>query len=601
MATATTENKNDPSDLQQQDLSAATRTDPDACLFVASLNASRSQDQLDASVRQRFQKFGQLASVKVMRDSNNRPYAFVQFRRAADADMALRKCQGASLDGRPMRIEKAHVNRTLRITSRIHGSQLHEHEIREHMRQFGLVDSIALASMSEDEESVEGLLVKYRHREDAITAFHAMKMNSHWCAEWSVPLGQPQDRSLAVPPYIVKAKAVAGIQEMSTVFAGNLNAERVTSELLKQKFAECGEIEDFSLFSKAHKANMYAYALIQYKDPVSAERAIREMNGTEWLDSVITVAPKEPHSYLRRSRRHTMPSQQFRPRAASFTTQQQPFGYWMAPPTPTLVPAIVPMNPSPSPETNGHGDEHVSVQSAERVIKSDQASTTTTKKEAPQPAATAPAMQPVMAPLQMPQMPMFYPMHTGDHQQQQFIYVPVQYSPPSPVSPDQQQQARQQYFMAYPAPSPQSIKQQPQQQQQQQVQSTAPGYNITQQPPMPMGMYYPPPPPQSGQQQFGQGYCNYLTPTGKYYADQVMSQFPQTPAGEYYPDLEQGMECMVQYGFGGGGGEGEFSAAASSQTHNYGEQQHPEQKVQKGKGNRQVEQNQKSEVRQKHH
>jgi hypothetical protein len=53
--------------------------EPEACLFVASLNAQRSDEQLTESVTRHFIKWGSLMGVKVMKDWMNRPYAFVQF------------------------------------------------------------------------------------------------------------------------------------------------------------------------------------------------------------------------------------------------------------------------------------------------------------------------------------------------------------------------------------------------------------------------------------------------------------------------------------------------------------------------------------------
>jgi hypothetical protein len=85
------------------DFLPATRSDPRACLFVASyfdifkvfiftlirLASSRTDDQLTESVTKHFRRYGPLVSVKVLKDWANRPYAFVQFEHLEDAKRAM--------------------------------------------------------------------------------------------------------------------------------------------------------------------------------------------------------------------------------------------------------------------------------------------------------------------------------------------------------------------------------------------------------------------------------------------------------------------------------------------------------------------------------
>jgi hypothetical protein len=89
------------------------KSDPNACLFVASLSSSRTEEQLHASVTRHFEPYGPLLHVKVLSDWANRPYAFVQFEKSVDADRALIEAHNSILDGRRIRIERAKVNRTL--------------------------------------------------------------------------------------------------------------------------------------------------------------------------------------------------------------------------------------------------------------------------------------------------------------------------------------------------------------------------------------------------------------------------------------------------------------------------------------------------------
>ncbi|KAG4303055.1 hypothetical protein PCK1_000721 [Pneumocystis canis] len=79
---------------------------PAACLFVASLSSSRTDEQLCISVTNHFRKWGNLLNVKVLKDWMQRPYSFVQFENFDDAKRALREAHNTVIDGRHIRVEK---------------------------------------------------------------------------------------------------------------------------------------------------------------------------------------------------------------------------------------------------------------------------------------------------------------------------------------------------------------------------------------------------------------------------------------------------------------------------------------------------------------
>jgi hypothetical protein len=85
------------------------RGEPSACIFVASLNAQKTDEQLKESVSSAFTTFGSILDLKVMRDNQGRPYAFVQY----EHEEAIMVGHNQLLDGRPVRVEQARVNRTL--------------------------------------------------------------------------------------------------------------------------------------------------------------------------------------------------------------------------------------------------------------------------------------------------------------------------------------------------------------------------------------------------------------------------------------------------------------------------------------------------------
>ena len=68
-----------------------------------------SDDALCVSVTDHFKQWGTLATVKVLRDTCNRPYAFVQYTTDSDSKLAIEKGHNSVLDGRNIS-EAAKVN-----------------------------------------------------------------------------------------------------------------------------------------------------------------------------------------------------------------------------------------------------------------------------------------------------------------------------------------------------------------------------------------------------------------------------------------------------------------------------------------------------------
>lgn len=66
---------------------------------------------------------GNKPDIKVLKDNRNRPYAFVQFETVDEAKTALKKVHGFILNRRPLRCERARVNRTIFISPKSNQSR----------------------------------------------------------------------------------------------------------------------------------------------------------------------------------------------------------------------------------------------------------------------------------------------------------------------------------------------------------------------------------------------------------------------------------------------------------------------------------------------
>ncbi|KAG5437670.1 hypothetical protein PCANB_000707 [Pneumocystis canis] len=279
--------------------SSENRGRPAACLFVASLSSSRTDEQLCASVTNHFRKWGNLLNVKVLKDWMQRPYSFVQFENFDDAKRALREAHNTVIDGRHIRVEKARVNRTLYI-SRI-GQPLEEQvlfpfpllyhsshmlkDVKNLLEPYGEIEDIVIPSSSNHmfrNNIGKCCFVRFAFRDDAIQAFSNLRRNGNWIVEWAQNLDQNSSQTPMIPI------------DKTSIFVGQLNPSLVTQESLLNRFKKYGEIVDCSLVNKPN-SNRTAFAFLQFESAASASAAVENENNSNFLNRIIRVQFRELH------------------------------------------------------------------------------------------------------------------------------------------------------------------------------------------------------------------------------------------------------------------------------------------------------------------
>lgn len=156
-------------DQMNQSRPPVQRHDPKACLFVASLSSSRTEEHLHKSVTHHFEQWGPVAHVKVMTDCANRPYAFVQFVNVDDAQRAMMEAHDTVLDGRHIRIERAKVNRTIFLAK--FAKAFSKDDMMRILEKFGPIEDLVVLENLQTGESKGCGFVRFRFRDDAIYAF----------------------------------------------------------------------------------------------------------------------------------------------------------------------------------------------------------------------------------------------------------------------------------------------------------------------------------------------------------------------------------------------------------------------------------------------
>ncbi|KAG0204453.1 hypothetical protein BGX28_003599 [Mortierella sp. GBA30] len=255
------------------------RGEPQACLFVASLAASRTDAQLMESVTEHFKRWGPLLNVKVLKDWMQRPYSFVQFERVEDARRAMVEAHNSVIDGRHIRIEQARVNRTLLILRL--GRSTTEQDIIDVLEQYGPLEDVSVFHDLGPARNKRYAFAKFCYRDDAINAFMALRNDTKWTVEWA--------------PNLSKENQI----ERESVFVGQLNPDLVTEASLRDRFQEYGCIENIHLVkrTKPGTSQSSAFAFIDFDNEQSARNAIEHENNSLFQDTNIRVQYRESGEY----------------------------------------------------------------------------------------------------------------------------------------------------------------------------------------------------------------------------------------------------------------------------------------------------------------
>ncbi|ORZ05065.1 hypothetical protein BCR42DRAFT_428629 [Absidia repens] len=274
-----TDDQDDSESLaDNDDPSIDKRGSPLACIFVASLNKHKTEDALNVSVYQKFEKWGKLLHVKVFKDCMNRPYAFVQYERIGDAKQALLKAPGTILDGRTLRCEPARVNRSLVIEST--ELPLDEQDIANKLSTYGPIEQIHIVTGA----ALTTAYIMFSYRDDAVKAFLRLKVLArfkHWKVEW-------------ITNNDLRVSGNGKCSDKNTcIFVGNLGRSIEKSEI-QERFGEYGPIESIRIVKKkTENLCNTTFGFIRYASYNSATMAINTEDGQQWHGRTLHVSYQE--------------------------------------------------------------------------------------------------------------------------------------------------------------------------------------------------------------------------------------------------------------------------------------------------------------------
>ncbi|KAH0829599.1 hypothetical protein AYO21_07556 [Fonsecaea monophora] len=247
---------------------------PTALIFVANLSKYRSEDQLEIACHQTFDTYGP-NHIKIRRDRNQHPFAFIQFQRDEDATAAVAGAYGLIIDGRKIRIEQAKAERSV-ILSKTDGTMVSEAETRGILERYGPLELVAPTNMANRRHggSGYGMYVKFAFYLDCRDALRLFQNHTSGLQLYMAPSLEPRFR---VGP---DGAAVVGgfsnprsIIDQKSIYVGNL-PEGTTRAHLEELFGEFGAIAQVNVIKKTYENDaVNIFAFIEFATAHDADRA----------------------------------------------------------------------------------------------------------------------------------------------------------------------------------------------------------------------------------------------------------------------------------------------------------------------------------------
>jgi polyadenylate-binding protein len=249
---------------------------PNPALYVGDL----APDVTESFLFDMFNRVGPVTSVRLCRDAATRKslgYAYVNFQRPEDADVALESKNYERIRGRPCRIMRSQRDPTKRKSQagNVFIKPLHEDvDAKILYDAFSVIGPIESVKVPYKDESISGAQLKARgygfvqftNPEHAQAAIDTIKTVS----------GYP------VTIEMFKPRANRDTARQTNVFIKNVPLN-YNEEQFKSLFADCGEYNSAKLVTEGDQSKGFGY--VNFLDPASAVRCIDKLNGLKLQDA----------------------------------------------------------------------------------------------------------------------------------------------------------------------------------------------------------------------------------------------------------------------------------------------------------------------------
>ncbi|TIB86175.1 hypothetical protein E3Q19_04005 [Wallemia mellicola] len=158
---------------------------PKAALFCANLPEQFRDDELKYKLTQLFSKFGKVHHVKLNRDKQNSALSFNFKLHSTQADLALNKSNKLYLKDRLLRVERARVNRSLRISSPSIDSTAIEAFFSRHGEIEFFLAGPSKALVPEESANQGEYVIRFKYRDDCMAAWFNHRQSSLFKLSWA--------------------------------------------------------------------------------------------------------------------------------------------------------------------------------------------------------------------------------------------------------------------------------------------------------------------------------------------------------------------------------------------------------------------------------
>ncbi|KIW94955.1 uncharacterized protein Z519_04935 [Cladophialophora bantiana CBS 173.52] len=281
---------------------------PTALIFVANLSKHRSEDQLEIACHQAFDTYGP-NHVKIRRDKNHHPNAFVQFQKDEDANAAVAGAYGLIIDGRKIRIEQAKAERAV-IISKTDGTMVTEAETRGMLERYGPLELIAPTNMANRHHggSGNGMYVRFAYYLDCRDALKFFQNHTSGFQLYMAPSLEPRirigpDGGTVIGGFTNPRSAI----DQKSIYVGNL-PDGTTRADLEELFAEFGIVVQVNVIKKTYENEVVNnFAFIEFSTPREANRAA---SAERYLQGIKLRVEQKEYSARRPSRFSMVPTAQ---------------------------------------------------------------------------------------------------------------------------------------------------------------------------------------------------------------------------------------------------------------------------------------------------
>jgi RNA recognition motif-containing protein len=189
----------------------------------------------------------------------------------ADARKALEESHDTVVDGRHIRVEQARVNRTLFLTKL--PKTLNQEILLKYLEKWGKVEDVTILSSPSTGRSKGCGFAKFRYREDAIRAYLVRRSTVNLArnvpsVQFLIPWFHPPQHIRQQGKWSVEWAANIEKQQPEadrhSIFVGQLNANKVTEEILENHFLKYGSIESVHLVNKNGEGTYEMESMVKF-------------------------------------------------------------------------------------------------------------------------------------------------------------------------------------------------------------------------------------------------------------------------------------------------------------------------------------------------